>query len=164
MVLLDLQRRIAISTTLPRLLNSLADSRGRPLLELIRDFAVKHPGNPANATTEAVEWLLREHFRHLLASMLPKEALETLLTNGCKGIPTVVLQGHGLRSGPSQGACQQEWKALADPHIHWASAQAKRRLPTKAPESAEFRAEVASWLKRAAKDRLLPGLRAGAAQ
>ena len=49
---------------------------------------------------------------------------------------------------------------LADPHIHRAVQHARKRLPTKLPESEAFRAEVRGWMKRA----LSEGLDAALAQ
>jgi len=157
LVLAEVERRIKVSSSLPPLLTSLAAARGRPLIELAGDFAKSASNDLSGATKAAIEWLLREHFRRVLASMLSKDALLSLIVRGCGGIPSSILQGHGLHP-PGKGHQQEEWKVHADPQISWANAKARQRLPTKAPESPEFRAEVAGWLRRALKERLLPAL------
>lgn len=111
-----------------------------------RDFTAAHK-QPSDATEAAVQWLLREYYRRSLGLMLSDDKVAVLTTHGFTGLPYAVRQkvatdGQPLQNGPP-------WKAFADRHIQWATQQARRRLPTKTPESSPFRAEVQGWMKRA---------------
>jgi len=96
-----------------------------------------------------MDWLLREDYRERIGGLLDRELTILVHTSGYTVLPASLcaslrdqkleVRGEG-RKGPP-------WKVLVDPHIHWANAQARKRLPTKAPESDAFRAEVICCLK-----------------
>lgn len=109
-----------------------------------REFTGAHH-QATEAAEAAVQWVLREYYRRALALMLSDSKLSLLVSHSVTGLPSAALQriaAQPSRKGPP-------WKAYADRHIHQAAQQARKRLPTKAPESDIFRAEVQSWMKRA---------------
>ena len=152
----DCHTQSFIRSTLPRhsALRPSSPRQSNPSLYR-RDFTKAHK-SPAEASEAVVQWLLREWYRRSFASFLSDTTVTLLLSHDVMGLPSAVLKrNHVIQKPYGKGVA---WKTLADPHIQWSMKQARKRLPTKAPESEAFRAEVRSWMKRALNERLEPNL------